>query len=120
MNLFNYIFYRISCVYLRTGLETQRHDIFASGLLTLFQGFNIIPILYFLFSIKATIYLLVSMYIPLMLINWIIFFNFKRLKKFQKKWDNEEKSKRQIKGVLIIVYIVASACFFGLALSKMY
>lgn len=118
MNLFNYIFYRISDVYVKTGLETQRPDIFASGLITLFQGFNIIPILYFLFSIKATVCLLVSMYIPLMLINWIIFFNFKRLKKIQKKWDNEEKSKRQIKGVLIVFYLVASVFFFGLALSK--
>lgn len=118
MNLFNYIFYRISGVYIKTGLETQRPDIFASGLITLFQGFNIIPILYFLFSIKATTYLLVCLYIPLMLINWIIFFNYKKLKKFQKKWDSEEKSKRQIKGVLIIVYLIASVCFFGLALSK--
>ncbi|NSW45738.1 MAG: hypothetical protein HPY79_07995 [Bacteroidales bacterium] len=101
-------------------METQRPDIFASGLVTLFQGFNIIALIYFLFSIKMTPYSWIYLAVPLMLLNWIFFFNRKKLKKYQQKWDNEENSKRQMKGIFIVIYLIATISFFGLALSKMY
>lgn len=120
MNLFNYAFYRISDIYIRTGVETQRPDMGGGAVVSLFQGFNIITLLYFLFSIKMTPYLWVFLWIPLIILNWIFFFNFKNLKKYKSKWDEEKKGKRQIKGVLIIGYMITSIIFFGMALSKMY
>jgi hypothetical protein len=56
----------------------------------------------------------------LMLLNWIFFLNNKKLKKYQQKWENEVKIKMQINGVFIIIYLIATIFFFGLALSKMY
>ncbi len=118
MNLFNYIFYRISNIYIKSGIETQRPDIFASGLVTLFQGFNLITLLYFIFSLRMTTYSWVYIAIPLMILNWVFLFNYKNLKKFQQRWDGEENGKRQVKGVLIVVYLLATIFFFGWALSK--
>jgi hypothetical protein len=118
MNIFNYIFYRISKIYIRTGLETQRPDIFASGLITLFQGFNLITLLYFIFSFRMTTYSWVYIALPLMVLNWFYFFNFKNLKKFQQRWDGEDKYKRQVKGVFIVAYLLATIFLFCLALSK--
>jgi hypothetical protein len=120
MYLFDYIFFRISKIYLKTGIETTSPELGGGAVVSLFQGFNIVTIIYFLFSIKMTPYLWVFIWLPLIVINWIIFFNVKNLKKYQIKWDGEEKGKRQIKGVLIIGYMVTSIFFFGLALSKMY
>ncbi len=120
MYLFDYIFYRISEIYIKTGIETHRLDIFASGVVTLFQGFNLFTLLYFLFSIKIIPELYAYLLIPLMILNWIFLFNRKNLKKYQQRWDGEEKKKRQIKGVLIVVYLIASIYFLGLALGKMY
>lgn len=117
MNLFNYIFYRISNIYIKSGIETQRPDIFASGLVTLFQGFNLIALLYFIFSLRMTTYLWVYIAIPLMILNWFFFFNYKNLKKFQKRWEGEEKGKRQVRGCLIVAYLLATIFFFCLALS---
>jgi polyferredoxin len=110
----------MSEIYVKTGLETKRPDIFASGVLTLFQGFNLITLLYFLFSIKMTTYSWIYVAAPLMILNWLFLFNRRNLKKHQQRWDGEEKRNRQIKGLLIIVYMLTSLYFFGLALSKMY
>lgn len=96
MNPFSYIFYRISCIYVKTGIETQRPDIFASGLITLFQGFNIITILHFIFSIKMTTYSWIYIAVPLMILNWI-FLNSKNLIKLQQRWKMESISKKKVK-----------------------
>jgi polyferredoxin len=120
MYLFDYIFYRISRIYLKTKIENVYPELGGGAVTSLFQGFNIITILYFLFSIKMTPDLWVYLWIPLVILNWIFFFNRKNLKKYHQKWDEEEKSKRKIKGLLIIVYMLATLYFFGLALSKMY
>jgi polyferredoxin len=120
MYLFDYVFYRISRIYLKTKIETHRPDIFASGVVTLFQSFNLFTLLYFFFSIKTYPELCAYIIIPLMVLNWIFFFNRKNLKKNQKRWDGEEKNKRIMKGILIIAYLIVSIFFFGLALSKMW
>lgn len=120
MYLFNYIFYRISMIYVKTGLERRNPEIYASGVVTLFQCFNLITLLYFTFTIKMTTYSWIYSWMPLIILNWIFFFNRKTLKKYQQRWDAEKKSKRQIKGVLIIVYFIATIYFFGLVLGKMY
>ncbi|MFW5983402.1 MAG: hypothetical protein ACOCQ4_02790 [bacterium] len=120
MYLFDYVFYRISRIYLKTKIETHRPDIFASGVVTLFQSFNLFTLLYFLFSIKTTPELCAYIITPLMLLNWVFFFNRKNLKKYKKRWDEEEKNKRIMKGILIIVYLIVSIFFFGVGLNKMY
>lgn len=120
MMMFSYIFYRISGIYLNTKIETGNPELGGGAVVSLFQGFNIITLLYFLFSIKMTPYLWVFLWVPLIIFNWIFFFNVKTLKKCQQKWDEETKNKRQIRGVLIIVYLIVSIFFFGLALHKMY
>ncbi|HPE39486.1 MAG TPA: hypothetical protein PLI77_00180 [Bacteroidales bacterium] len=45
---------------------------------------------------------------------------FQKLKKAKLKWELEQKTKRQIKGVVIIVYLLISIWVFCLVLSKMY
>jgi hypothetical protein len=118
MNIFNYIFYRISNIYIKTGIETQRPDVFSGGLVTLFQGFNLITLLYFIFSVRMTSFSWVYIGLPLMVLNWIFFFNFRNLKKFHLRWNGEDKHKRQVKGIFIVAYLLATILLFILALSK--
>ncbi len=120
MYLFDYIFYRISKIYLKTKIETVYPELGGGAVTSLFQGFNIVALLYFLFSIKMTTYSWAYIWVPLVIFNWLFLFNRTNFKKYQQQWDDEEKRKRRIKGVLIIVYIIASIYFFGLSLSKMY
>lgn len=120
MYFFDYIFYRTSRIYIKTGIETRSPEIFASGVVTLFQCFNIFALLYLLFSVKTVPYSWVYIGLPLLILNWIFLFNRKNLKKYQKRWDGEKKRERQIKGILIIIYLIISIYLFGLALNKMY
>lgn len=120
MFFFNYIFYRISNIYLKTGIETTSPELGGGAVVSLFQGFNLASLFFFLFSIKITPILWGVIWVPLFVFNWILFFNAKKLKKAKLKWELEQKTKRQIKGVVIIVYFIISILFFCLALSKMY
>ncbi len=119
MIFFDYIFYRISKIYI-AGIDEVHPELGGGAVTSLFQFFNLTAILYFLFSITMTKVLTLSIGIPLMIVNWIFHFNKKKLLKCQEKWDHESKKANRIKGTLVIVYLLASIYLYGLSMSRMY
>ena len=118
--IYRYIFYSISGLYSKMKMEINFPEMGGGAVTSLFQGFNIVALLYFLFSVNMTPVLWIFIWSCLTIFNWIFIFNRKNLKKYKTRWDEEELNKRIAKRILVIVYFLASIFFFGLALSKMW
>jgi len=119
MIFFNYIFYRISSAVYKSKIERQNPEASGGALISFLQLLNFIEILYFVFNIKMTKELYILSAIPIFTIGWIFFYNRKSLKKYKSKWDTEKKKSKQIKGYLIIAYMLITIILYGLVLSDM-
>ncbi len=127
MYLFKYIYYRyMSYTEKRIDIEKSEAELSFVCILTFFQIINVAALLFFLFPVELIFFLGklnpilfgVLGVVPL-LFNKIIFFNKKKLSKYKERWDGEEKRIRKIKGVLIIIYMIASLILFVLAISTL-
>ncbi len=121
MYFFDYFFYRVSSLVKRSKIEVKHPEASGGPIVTLFQMFNLMALgvyLHILISIELYIQLYLYIGIPLFIINWIFFFNRKTLNKFRKKWGNENKKSKQIKGVIIVAYMLLSIFFFSFALNQ--
>lgn len=117
-NPFYYIFYRISEIYIKTGVEIDRPDFGGSAVVSLFQFFNLTSILFFFFSIKMTILLGVILVISINLSNWLFFYTWEALQMCKKNWSEETRKSRIIKGSFIVLYLLISIYFYGITLSR--
>jgi len=119
MNIFNYIFYRVSNLYTKTGLETSSPEIYSNGIVSLLQNLNITTIFYLIFKEKITTpYYIFFLYATIFILNGIFILNKKNLQKFEEKWGNENIKKRRLNGILIVVYMLCSILLFIIALSS--
>ena len=119
MILFSYIFYRINKVY-KTRIDELHPYIWSSALTSLFQTINLFTLLYFIFGIKTSVIYYIIVWSPICILNWVFFFNSKKLKNYESKWDKEKEKQKLIRGILVILYIGISIFFFAFALHRMH
>ena len=106
MHIFSYVFYTLSKIY-RAGLAKSVPDVYACGLLSCIQMFNIMTIISISWGNKYLKTYGLGVSIIVFIINSILF-NSKSLKKFDERWDNEPKPQRIFKRALVLVYIAAT------------
>ncbi|GHT41247.1 hypothetical protein FACS189437_07900 [Bacteroidia bacterium] len=104
MNIFSYIFYTFSKIY-RAGLDKRDPDVYACGLVSFLQWVNFYTIVKFFASPPYIVWGIMAG--AMFLLN-LFFFNYQTLEKFDKRWDNESKSQRFFKRLLVISYVVAT------------
>lgn len=112
-NIFDYTYYRIAKFYFkRDGLEAF------TALLTisLIYAFYLMDIFFlakdlFFYAEKSNKVYLLEKIVLLLILFLIYFYNKKRYKGkyffFREKWSKESKSKKQIKGILVIIFILS-------------
>ncbi len=118
MYFFDYMFYRVAQFYVKTGLEKKDHEIYSRAVVSILQTINISTLL-LLFSITYHPVFGGVLAVTIDILNSIFLYNSKKLKKYKERWDGEEKRIRKIKGVLIIIYMIASLILFVLAISTL-
>ena len=106
MRIFSYVFYTLSKIY-RAGLDRNHPDVYACGLLSCIQMFNILTVL--LPYLSKGWFIAISLVV--LSIN-TVFFNAKTLKKFDERWDNEPKPQRIFRRMLVILYVAGSLGVF--------
>ena len=109
MRLFQYIFYRIERIYKKW--EEFGSDVSAVALLSCCQMFNVLSVLPLIMAIKMNNWLVVIIGLLLMIFNGCYFLSNKRAA-FDDRWKNEKMSKRRIRGILIIAYIIGSVILY--------
>lgn len=108
-NFFKYIYYRIYCFSIKLGEGSP--GVYAAGIMTAIISSNILFVTYivsfyqnFIFSFSYWDALIVVA--MLFIINLLLFKD--SYNESAKKWDNEDESMKQLKGVLIFVYFILS------------
>jgi len=119
MIVFYYMFYRISKFFVKYDLETFNPEINSGGIISLMQSFNIIAILYFVFSVKMTLSLSILIPAVPLTLNWFVLLTGKKLKELEIKWDGEDHKTKRRRGFLIVLYMLCSVFFLISAYSKM-
>lgn len=109
-HIFSYIFYTLSKPY-RAGLDRVHPHIGASALLSLLQAFNVITLIAPFLKPPNDKYIWMGIAMGIALLNLFIF-NAKSLTKFDKRWDNELKSRRFLKRCLVAIYVIVSLTVF--------
>jgi hypothetical protein len=108
MNIFYYIYYRVSLFYIKMG--EAGYEIFAMGVVSCCQFLNILSILAIICYVNDQIYsksIVIVIGIPIFIINSIILSR-KRFQWAHAKWESEPKLKQKIKDYGIITYILGS------------
>lgn len=106
MHLFQYMFYRIYRLYRKWGENNS--EIPTAVIISICMTFNILSILPFCVDIKFNNWLYILPFISLTLINEKHLINSTLIDKYDSQWKHEKKSKRIIKGILIIIYIIGT------------
>jgi len=119
MIVFYYMFYRISKFFVKYDLETFNPEINSGGIISLMQSFNVVAILYFVFSVRLTKELSVYITLPILLLNWVFFFTAKKMKELEIKWDEEDYKTKRRRGLFVVFYIFISVFFYVFALNRM-
>lgn len=112
MTVFSYIYYRTYSVYKHKWKE-EDPKIYSLALVSILQSLNILTFLlwagfYFKTKIDFNKLYLLFLFLFLVFVNSIWFNKIKPFKKLEVKWESESKSKKRVKGILILVYIVFS------------
>lgn len=107
MALFDYIYYRWFKLYAK---EDSDPDIYASGIVSVYQLFTIVNLVSFGCIIADIERPDVKYLIPVILFFFVInYFRYERdfdISKLDDRWRNEPKEKKQRNWVLMIVYLV--------------
>ena len=107
LNLFNYIFYRITKVY-ASGIDKKDPEMWACAVTSAAQGFYLASLISCTFNIIKDKNLFVGLGFTVLIINYLFFFNEKKYIKYCAKWDNEDRRKKYIRGVLVIIFLIAA------------
>lgn len=109
INLFHYFFYRAYCFYRNFG-ETFP-EISAIGFLSLCLMLNVLSILAIIMNISSNNWLIVIVWFSCQVFT-ANNFSKRRRDELDSKWKDEARSKKRVRGFLIISYIIGSIVFF--------
>ena len=115
--LFDYIFYRIAYLYANQFDYDEQKEFAGIIFLSLFQLFNILFMLKLMhlpfggFSNINPLFIYVGIGVMIASINTVRYKWFSTYLKLSTKWENENKDKRRIRSILIVVYILLSSFF---------
>lgn len=110
---FAYFFFRINQLWLKVGYKNAQH---ATGILAMLQTFILVDIFIIVYTNSFTSvkeYRMPTFFYYSFIVLFFILFYY-NLKKYSynyfiylKRWENEDKSKRVMKGILIILLIIS-------------
>ncbi len=109
--LFDYVFYRIAWFYDVRFKYTESKKLAGVGFLSLFQFFNIIALLNFLkrdLIVALPYYFFIIGYIVLCVCNYVRYMRIIKYTDLDYKWGRENKRKKFVNSVLIIIYFLLS------------
>ena len=104
------MFYRVERIYSNwgEGIPNIPSTVIVSGC----QTFNILTILPIVATLKINNWLLILIFILLYTLNELYTFSSKKRVIFVDNWKNEKMSKKRMRGILIIIYIIGSITLF--------
>ena len=100
--------------------------IYACGINSIFQGFNLIIIVYdYYYWVNLEIlhvnkYYGFLMYLCFMFVNYILYYKFTTPQQIEKKWKNASKKKIRIMNIISIVYVFLTIFLFVLSVYIMH
>jgi accessory gene regulator protein AgrB len=114
MKLFDYIYFRTYSIYENSWNE-KNPDLYAAGLVSLMQEFNlgaIFFLLFFYFDINISRVYVFLFYIVLFILNLIWYSKYRPYSLLFRKWNTEKKKAKTIKGLLVLIYFLFSFIVF--------
>ena len=123
--MFEYIFYKTYSLYKYKWNETMP-GIYACGINSIFQGFNLIIIVYdYYYWVNLEIlhvnkYYGFLMYLCFMFVNYILYYKFTTPQQIEKKWKNASKKKIRIMNIISISYMFLTIFLFVLSVYIMH
>ena len=100
----------------RGGLQWWSDGLDAACGISAIQSFNIMTLWVVLFSSffsrSVTGVVFVSIFASIFILNPIFFLNAKKLRKCEERWNNETNKTKRLRGVLVVVYFLASFIAF--------
>jgi hypothetical protein len=122
MNLFYYCFYRIANSKFYKVLDANYGYIYAWGIISLCQAWNILTLLsipYMYIRKMYDIKVVGCTMILVGIINLIFFLTEKKYYQLKERWKDEDKKQKAVRGWLIALYVVSSAIMFFVGLDCM-
>lgn len=109
--LFDYVFYRIACLYDVRFNYSQSKKQAGVAILSLIQFFNILALSNFLnddLIVSLPYYFFVIGYLVLSGLNYIRYIRILKFEKLEHKWGKDGNNTRLFKGILILIYLLLS------------
>jgi hypothetical protein len=114
MKFFDYLYYRIFHLY-RNKWNEEEPKLYAVGLVSLMQEFNLGGLLFFLiflFNVEIEKIYVILFYIIIFVFNWLWYSRIRKFEHLASGWDDEITIKRMYKGILLVLYIIVSTILF--------
>lgn len=114
MVVFDYIFYKLSLLYLKLGEKDAA--IPAIVILSLCQAFNVLTLVPLFIRIRLSNWLIMMVYLLICAFNGFYSFSKKRTVDFEKRWKAEPAKLRYVRGGGILLYVIGSFVLYILCL----
>lgn len=114
MKFFDYLYYRTFHLY-RNKWNEEDPKLYAVGLVSLMQEFNLGGLLFFIvffFNVEIERIYVFLFYVILFMLNWFWYSKIRIYENMASGWDHEISMKRTLKGILLLLYIIASTILF--------
>lgn len=114
--MFSYLYYRIHSTY-KYKWNNKIPSVYAICGISLLQFFNLSCLLFLSFFYSETHLYINKLYgvvfiIGLLILNYYRFNVYSSFEKLEKKWIHEVKSRKIMKGIFIVIYIIFSVLLF--------
>lgn len=114
LNFFDYIYYRTYSAY--KNFDNMPY-MYAVGLVSLMQQFNVVTILFILntfldLNMHVHKYVIYASFLVFIIPNYIRYSRFKSYKQMDEKWGNDSKKKKVLGGFAVVSYVVLSTIVF--------
>lgn len=114
MAVFDYIFYKLSLLYLKLGEKDTA--IPSIVILSLCQALNVLTFIPLLIRIRLNNWLILGVYLLICAFNGFYSFSKKRVVDFEKRWKEEPARLQFVRGVGIVLYVIGSFVLYILCL----
>ena len=119
LRLYDYVYYCFAILYNRVWDYSESHEEAGIGLVSLFQLCNILFLIHLLnlkelFFKKNGIIIYISIYLVIIVLNFIRYKKVVKLENLEMKFDNQNSTIRIIKIITVIIYGFLSLAVLGL------
>lgn len=114
MIVFDYIYYKLSLLYLKLGEKDA--NIPAIVVLSLCQTLNVLTLIPLFLRIRLNNWLILIIYLLICAFNSFYSFSEKRVVDFEKRWKEEPKMLRYVRGGGILLYVIGSFVLYLICL----